>query len=1469
MWISDVDSEEANIWSQNVEMCAGECGSVRPSPEGCCRTKACPNLCAKVNQAALGALPSQILVEFSVRYGLVSFYPPSTRSLIAGLEFMTNLTLVDIKSAGEIKPCPNQLSCMRNQTRIWLRGKVNTIQQAMTWGFLTYQGAPRWHGKDSLSIWVSDDGYTDRNFTTPLVTSVRIPIDVSLITLPSPLLLSTGSAAHPGADDFLCPQVIPINSQPKISFPGGEGCTCNKQTGICSCVYVPPLIYTKGMHCTNDWMGFGITDAWPDGRGLDCKFANESRLPNEKKQYAGYDVLGTRLSFSDDDMNDTPNGNMTLDIQIGRINAGSFTIRTTESTATYFQYVDDNEFLHMVVKGRLEAINRLMNELYYSANDDYSGPAPFLVSVSDNNNYGICTPQATNPRYQCNRAVCKNYLAPVGMNQHFVCGAPGINQLSLTAFYPGGIIPCRDIRSDLGNKIVTAVQSSWSGPFSCLGCGYYVQSTRQVEGSDEQNPSIPGLTRAIIDTVVGGASACEFDTCAECNRAAKIKAGEFGDGCGWCPSFCKGVGKCMVGKWSPVFETCPTASDGRGYRDCALPDSGLAIIVGTSVPIGLLAIIAAYIFAKWVQRRHGSFAVYMKKKRFDFQSTGRKLNLVPPAGANFNQFFYLLVVYLIGGLILSGILDQPGGPFYFQQEVFLDSATSLSMDLDNCNVRFLPSRNFRFPINSVNAIQLRFAFLPDPQVDLVTDTCRPDALFYLNNTRDTALKYTNYYCTVQIIVPDSFVMPRIRINAIGFNLTTVRSGPMDADTPNFGLDFGANEFILSGDTMQARIANMSAKHFMYDVLHGSLLATNFRYTLFGTFNTIDADIVVTTETATSVRFWQKSDNLVCLSSPSLFIDTSCLRVCAFVSQTGVAASSNRTKRDIRDQYRIYRRRNLLQQECDLVPGAPGYIPGCVTSACEISESAQCTCKPTCDMVAADQLNFNGYSGAPGACNSAGECCRTICGGYSLADLFPFANTVRCGLCQNENNCNPPTCGTWTPGKLDQQWWFTSISGQISVSVQDPKTMPPQRHSYRGSSPSTDLKVAPDFKSQKKLGLNEIFHPGGAKGPIHPWFWLRVSGPGAPSASLGTFVWLRSVRYLVLPDYLLNIVSFSELNPKKTSGSIGLFPGYCPTFVPDDSDAMRARIIDIYQLISNTLQYYPAGTEKQFEAGALLIWFPTSGKPSRFVLDTKTNQISLSQVEAFTGDGEATFTIFLISLIVPLAVSTCLLVGGALFLSKWVRETRRKALLQENVILNVVVQAKIRTMSEFDKIEAEAVPEGKAFEMQGRTSLWYMLEVALSDPTAAKTVWEEMAVVVGHLCVVAAPALYPWNIAVMWKLAYQEYVCEARIDKDICYAEPEIVSICVFWAVFVYSVFSFFDLACHYLKIPFTVRPLEFPAPRPLCMLSSCSQLTGWSAGTETFAPQSLLRRLRHWHVDHHNGALRQRLLDIPRRSPGS
>jgi len=723
LWVADVDAEEAEIRSTNVNpKCAGQCGSVLADPTvGCCISDFCPELCTKMMLVSEGGLPSEVLVAFEVNVGKISFFPPPTRTLIRGITFMTNLSMADIRAPKPaIEPCSDQIDCARNQSVIWIRARLPKLHMAMRQGFLRYVGKENWAGNDMLTVWISDDGYTDVGLLAPLTAESKLPIGV-----------------------------VAINDDPSIVFPGGEGCKCDAGSGKCKCASVPPLQYTKGVYCKNDWMKYGFTDPWPKGRALECLEPNISSIPNIQPTYSAFPALSNRILFDDVDINETPFGNITVTIKIGRKNAGSFTINDIFSTVGLYQWVDMDEMLNLQLRGKMRDINALMERIFFDATDDYSGPAPFQIVAVDNNNFGICTPKFGQAPYKCNRAFCNNIFSGVALANLFVCGTPVGADNSVIDFLPGGLIKCADVRtrpnqclpgcrgepkqrdrlacegvtSDCA-RIKVRQEGDWSGPWSCLGCGYYNLASRQVESVDEDNPSIPGLTRATVDVLVGGAAACKFSNCTQCNGASQFSAKPHGDGCGWCPSFCGGAGKCMIEKGGvPIFETCATDPSlpypgNLAYRMCRQPPSQLLVIIGVTVPMFLIAMYTLYSIIRWLQRRHGSIVVFLKKKRFDITYHGRKLYLIPPEGANYVLFFTLVTTVLIAGLMFSGALTAPSGPFHFQEEVYLDSLTSMTFDLDNCNVRFMPTRNYKGATAKIDAVKIRFAFFVHPEIVL-------------------------------------------------------------------------------------------------------------------------------------------------------------------------------------------------------------------------------------------------------------------------------------------------------------------------------------------------------------------------------------------------------------------------------------------------------------------------------------------------------------------------------------------------------------------------------------------------------------------------------------------------------------------------------------------------------------------------------------------------------------------------------
>eukprot|EP00961_Rhodomonas_salina_P073927 993341-Rhodomonas_salina.1 len=302
-------------------------------------------------------------------------------------------------------------------------------------------------------------------------------------------------------------------------------------------------------------------------------------------------------------------------------------------------------------------------------------------------------------------------------------------------------------------------------------------------------------------------------------------------GCSYCPGDCNGVGKCMLGSpgAGPKFETCTVAKDGRSYGQCELATLDVVTIAAVAVVVVLFVAIVTHIFLRWIRRRHGTVQAYLKKKAADVTRAAKRLHLVPPEPISAVEFLVTAILGILALLFLTGAFgsDSLSGSCEFTHEFYLDQAASIDFSLDKCDVRFMPTRDFPFPNNNLSSVKVRFSFNQgDQDLTLSVQRCTDDATFAVSNLRPDSRKYGDYYCKVQILVPDRFVLPRISINAVGENVTSVRGGPMDSDTRDFGLEFGPNSFSIKGRFVNARLENVSAKHFEFDADHGSLIAVD-------------------------------------------------------------------------------------------------------------------------------------------------------------------------------------------------------------------------------------------------------------------------------------------------------------------------------------------------------------------------------------------------------------------------------------------------------------------------------------------------------------------------------------------------------------------------------------------------------------------------------------------------------------------
>jgi hypothetical protein len=677
-------------------------------------------------------------------------------------------------------------------------------------------------------------------------------------------------------------------------------------------------------------------------------------------------------------------------------------------------------------------------------------------------------------------------------------------------------------------------------------CGRGKPCDNPLEAGPHQ-PSSTSQGKAIIDVIAGGSSLCVATTCADCAKA--------GD-CGWCHGTCRGAGKCMIGRSAPKFESCESnASIGLRYGQCSMTPSSFLPAIGAGVAALLIIFVGALYFVRYVKRRYGHIGSFLKAVRVKLSILTSKLNL-----GNTRQDWKfkvaVLVCIIISIFVVRMILSNSNNPACeYKHEFFLDTATQVNLDVDYCQIRFLSPNQFPAPSdNQITAMKLKFAILDDPEIVLNANTCQSDGgvTISIQNSKPLAIRYKNYFCKLLLLVPDKFIIPSTYISDVHGFATSIRSGSMDADSPNFNLNFGPNTFSISGEYVNVRLRGVNAKRFLFDVTNGQLFAEELT-ALYADVKSNMADLALTSPMQTSVSFWQRDGNKVCLTAAnnSLYVDNSCASKCEYlpvqtINYTDISVSSLTQANCTLDT--VMGKWNSLSDppRCELI--CPQLkrpiIPGCVDqAACKVIETPVCLCKPFCDMVPPEKLSYSGISGVVGKCNAAGQCCRTICAGYSRADLFPNANEPRNGYLV------AGTAKPWIPNNLQQQWIITSDTGVISFQVLAPGA--PAINSWKGGSLSASIDLVPTLGTAEMEALDHLFHPGGANAPKSDLFYILLSGAGTPEVSSGRFQWVSDVSYLMIDRWLLRAVSFGLLQPQLITSSGRLSSGFCPNTATDE------------------------------------------------------------------------------------------------------------------------------------------------------------------------------------------------------------------------------------------------------------------------------------------------------------------------------
>jgi hypothetical protein len=60
-------------------------------------------------------------------------------------------------------------------------------------------------------------------------------------------------------------------------------------------------------------------------------------------------------------------------------------------------------------------------------------------------------------------------------------------------------------------------------------------------------------------------------------------------------------------------------------------------------------------------------------------------------------------------------------------------------------------------------LQLRFALPQDPFLVIDAQACNRDPIFKVVNNRTNSIRYSDYHCHIEFIVPDNILMPEVRL----------------------------------------------------------------------------------------------------------------------------------------------------------------------------------------------------------------------------------------------------------------------------------------------------------------------------------------------------------------------------------------------------------------------------------------------------------------------------------------------------------------------------------------------------------------------------------------------------------------------------------------------------------------------------------------------------------------------------------
>jgi len=316
---------------------------------------------------------------------------------------------------------------------------------------------------------------------------------------------------------------------------------------------------------------------------------------------------------------------------------------------------------------------------------------------------------------------------------------------------------------------------------------------------------------------------------------------------------------------------------------------------------------------------------------------------------------------------------------------------------------------------------------------------------------------------------------------------------------------------------------------------------------------------------------------------------------------------------------------------------------------------------------------------------------------------------------------------------------------------------------------------------------------------------RVTGPGAPEASYGVFAWVSDIRYLILPEWIISLFSLNLLKPEKTMASVALLPGFCPGYIQSNSDLFSYRLVDMYLQIRDAMENYPPNVEtRKLPFGSDINLIPLEGAPKGFKLDLDTNSFALKQVMA--DDYPSMMMAFYVSVGLPLGVALVITIAGTIGVRKAMAAYRVRKSYEEAVLNDLATCIRLSQAGGMMRLTLLEVIEETATikeeEMVNRTSAFYLVHAAFGMTDRTLDYTYSLVVVIRDLLFLAAPAVVPVYMGKLVKESLISSKCLVRLDKYVCEAEPEPVSMTALFLCLLYALTACAELSVHYLLLPY-------------------------------------------------------------------